>query len=136
MEGFLERMGKNNLVKARPTTSDTNRKEAYDQAKASKDTYVVWFQLSSDSMAMNRSDEQYGYSLYIDYVVYSPGTGEKKSSGHIYQRPNRGVGGTPWPTPNSRSVGAAEYTLRYAGVEFAERVLDSFNMLTTPPINN
>lgn len=134
MDGFLERMGRNKMVKATPAPKELNRKEAQDAAKVSKDTYVVWFQLSSDNIASNRSDYEYGYSLYIDYVLYSPTTGERKSSGHIYQRQNRR--GVPLPTPRSGSGGAVEYTLRYAGVEFAERVLDSLNLLTTPPIHN
>jgi hypothetical protein len=133
----MERTQKAAAVKVR-TGKEMNRKEAIDAAKASKDTYVVWFQLQQD-----RADTEHAntsvlggnpYGLYVDYFIYEPGTGKTKAAGHVYQRTNRGVGGAPWPAPTPRTTGAAEYSLRYAGVEFAERVLDTLNVLTTPPI--
>ena len=138
VDGFMERTQKAAAIKVR-TGKEMNRKEAIDAAKASKDTYVVWFQLQADVAGAQhpRTTISGGdpFSLYVDYFVYEPGTGKVKSAGHIYQRTNRGVGGAPWPVPNSRSTGAAEYSLRYAGVELAERVLDTLNLLTTPPIH-
>jgi hypothetical protein len=138
IDGFMERTQKTAGVKVR-TGKEMNRKEAIDAAKASKDTYVVWFQLQQDRVDNEHpSTSVIGgdpFTLYVDYYIYEPGTGKTRASGHVYQRTNRGVGGAPWPVPNSRSTGAAEYSLRYAGVEFAERVLDTLNLLTTPPIH-
>ncbi|HKS41962.1 MAG TPA: hypothetical protein VJX74_15210 [Blastocatellia bacterium] len=134
IDGFMERTQKAAAIKVR-TGKEMNRKEAIDAAKASKDTYVVWFQLQQDrvdtehpSVSVLGGDP---FGLYVDYFIYEPGTGKSKSAGHVYQRTNRGVGGAPFP----RSTGAAEYSLRYAGVELAERVLDTLNLLTTPPIH-
>ncbi|MGA9768939.1 MAG: hypothetical protein WBV94_07860 [Blastocatellia bacterium] len=134
IDGFMERTQKTAGIKVR-TGKEMNRKEAIDAAKASKDTYVVWFQLQQDVV----DTEHPGVSvtggnpltLYVDYFIYEPGTGKTKASGHVYQRTNRGVGGLPTP----RSTGVAEYSLRYAGVELAERMLDTLNLLTTPPIH-
>jgi hypothetical protein len=134
-EGFLERMTKVAGVKTRLGMKDINRKEASDAAKSSEDTYVVWFQLAQEGVPGNNPSGQSAYSFIVDYVIYSPGTGKTRSSGHIYQRPTRGVGGAPWPPTSPRTNSAAEYTLRYAGVELAERVLDSLNLLVTPPIH-
>jgi len=138
IDGFVERTQKTAGVKVR-TGKEMNRKEAIDAAKASKDTYVVWFQLQQDRVDTEHpSTSVLGgnpFGLYVDYYIYEPGTGKTKASGHVYQRTNRGVGGAPWPAPNPRSTGAAEYSLRYAGVELAERVLSTLNLLTTPPIH-
>jgi hypothetical protein len=97
-----------------------SRKEASDYAKASEDTYVVWIQLEVDAAYTDRSGigPVNPYSLYVDYVVFAPGTGKSKASGHVYQR-NRRLGGTPLP----RTTGAAEYSLRDAGEEMGEFIL-------------
>ena len=133
MSGFLERMSKIKNVKVEPTGGDTNRKQASDAAKASPDRYVVWFQLASDNMSSSpQSDYSYAYNLYIDYVVYTPGTGKTKSSGHVYQR-TRSVGPVGMPVPGRTG---AEYNLRYAGMELSDRVLGSLDLdspTTTPP---
>jgi hypothetical protein len=134
-EGFMERLEKVAGVKARAGMKDINRKEASDAAKSSEETYVVWFQLANDTMSGGNPAGQSVYSLYIEYVIFSPVTGKARSSGHIYQRPPRGTVGAPLPTPNPRTSSRAEYSLRYAGVELAERALDSLNLHTTPPIH-
>jgi hypothetical protein len=128
MDGFMERMQASSAVKVRPG-KDMNRKEASDYAKSSADTYVVLIQLDVDPAYSNR--DRMGYvdpaSLYVDYVVYTPGTGKTKSSGHVYQR--RGVtGGSPLPVPVPRTTAGAEYSLRYAGRETADRVLDALGL--------
>jgi predicted transcriptional regulator len=129
MEGFIERMQQSNAVKVRPAGKDMNRKEASDIAKASADTYVVLIQLDVDPIYSSR--EGVGYvdpsTLYVDYVVFTPGTGKTKSSGHVYQR--RGaIGGSPLPVPTPRTAGGTEYTLRNAGRETADRVLDALGL--------
>jgi hypothetical protein len=126
MEGFLERMQTSNSVKVRPGR-DMNRKEASDYAKASADTYVVLIQLDVDPAYSNRDRMGYAdpYTLYVDYVVFAPGTGKSKSSGHVYQR--RGaMGGSPLPLP--RTTAGAEYSLKNAGRETADRVLDALGL--------
>ena len=133
VEGFMDRIQKTPSVKVQASSKQMNRKEAIDAAKASEDTYVVWFQLRNDSSPAVNSDVRYGQDLYVEYSIFSPSTGKSRTSGHIYQRSTRGVGGAPWPVPNPRTTSPAEYTLRYSGVELAERVLDSLNLLTTPP---
>ncbi|HEY9233126.1 MAG TPA: hypothetical protein VIS78_13310, partial [Blastocatellia bacterium] len=133
MDGFLERASKLKNVKVEPGGRDMNRKQAYDAAKAATDRYVVWFQLVSDSMSSSpQSDYSYAYNLYVDYVVFTPGTGKTKSSGHVYQR-TRSVGPVGMPVPGRTG---AEYNLRYAGMELADRVLGSLDLdspTTTPP---
>ena len=133
MDGFMERMSKINTLKIEPAGRDTNRKQAIDAAKASQERYVVWFRLVSDSMSSTpTSDYAYGYTLYIDYQVFEPGTGKSKTSGHVYQR-TRTAGPVGVPLPGRTGV---EYNLRYAGQELADRVLSVLDLTsptTTPP---
>ena len=127
IDGFLERMQRAATVKVR-AGKDMNRKEASDYAKSSEDNYVVWLQLQSE-----RGSGMGGYEdpndLYVDYVVFAPGTGKSKTSGHVYQR-TRGAIQMP------RTTSGAEYTLRRAGVETAERVLSSLGQAGPPIIHN
>jgi hypothetical protein len=122
-EGCMRKLQGSTMLKVR-AGKDMNRKEASDYAKASEDTYVVWIQLEVDS-AYSRNSDGIGYvnpySLYVDFVLYTPGTGKSKTSGHVYQR--RGTtGGLP------RTGGGAEYSLRYAGEETGNRVLDALGL--------
>jgi hypothetical protein len=128
IDGFMERMRASNAVRVRPG-KDMNRKEASDYAKASNDTYVVLIQLDVDSMDSDRTSMGYvnPYSLYVDYVVFTPSTGKSKTSGHVYQR--RGaLGGGRIPGPTQRTTAGAEYSLKNAGRETADRVLDALGL--------
>lgn len=124
-EGCLERLSQSHSVKATPA-EDLNRKQAIDIAKASADTYVLWFELDVDAAYSGRvgigsMPPQY---LYVSYQVFTPGTGKTKTSGHVYQR-QRGPGGMPLPLPGPPTPASAEYSLRYAGQEMADRLLDA-----------
>ena len=136
MDGFMSRVEKSRNIRVEPSGRDMNRKEAYDAAKASPDRYIVWFQLVPDSGYTNQqstyNSQSYAAYLYIDYVVFTPGTGKTKTSGHVYQR-TRGVGPVNMPMPGRTS---AEYSLRNAGMELADQVLGSLDLnspTTTPP---
>src|ERR1700754_3077378 len=119
IRGFLERMEKARNIKVQPAGSDMNRKEAYDAAKASAERYVVWFQLAVEGATPTYETQAYASSLYIDFVVFTPGTGKTKTTGHIYQR-SRSIGGVGVPVPGRTN---AEYQLYLAGMEMADRVL-------------
>src|ERR1044071_7886367 len=70
IDGFVERTQKTAGVKVR-TGKEMNRKEAIDAAKASKDTYVVWFQLQQDRVDTEHSGTSVlggdPFTLYVDY---------------------------------------------------------------------
>ena len=126
-EGCLERLSQSGSVRATTAMDEMNRKEASDMAKASSDTYVLWFELELDSAYRDRGGmgnvpPQY---LTVRFEVYTPTTGKTKTGGHIYQRP-QGPAGIPLPGP--RTSGSAMYTLGYAGREMADRVLDTLGV--------
>jgi len=130
IEGCLERLHESPAVDAR-TAKDMSRKEASDVARKSSDTYVVWLELQSDRMSNSPTsgmDPAYAQSFYVNYVVFAPGADKTKASGHVYQR-NRGAGGLPYPGQSPRTSSSAEYSLKYAGRETADRVLDSLGIL-------
>jgi hypothetical protein len=124
-DGCLERLSQSNAVKA-IAGRDMNRKEAIDAAKASPDSYVLWFELDVDAIDAQRTmgslPPQY---LYVKFEVFTPVTGKTRTSGHVYQR-SRGPVGMPLPGPQTGST--AEYSLRYAGREMADRLLDALSL--------
>ncbi|HXG93622.1 MAG TPA: hypothetical protein VNN73_14855 [Blastocatellia bacterium] len=129
-EGCFERLKDSASVK--PTLGrELNRKQASDEAKTAN-TNVVWIELQADMIDRQRYggfiDPSY---LYVNYVVFEAGTGKTKTSGHVYQR-NRAVGGVPVPGRMPGTTAAAEYNLKYAGRETADRVLDALD-LPHPP---
>jgi len=125
-EGCLERLSQSRSVKATPA-EDINRKQASDMAKATTDTYVLWFELQLDAAYSDRGGignvpPQY---LQVRYEVFTPSTGKTKTAGNIYQR-SRGPGGMPLPLPGTTA--SAAYSLRYAGQEMADRLLDTLGL--------
>jgi hypothetical protein len=129
IEGCARRLNDSAAVEVR-AGKEMNRKQASDYAKSTEDVYVVWIQLQADVADMDRAsigyvDPRY---LYVDYIVFAPGTGKQKTSGHVYQRSRR-MGGARLPG-NSPSV--AEYELREAGRETADRVFDALGLARPP----
>lgn len=130
-DACLERLSRSGSIRATTAADEMNRKQASDMAKASVDTYVLWFELEVDSGYNDRGGigsvpPQY---LTVRFEVYTPTTGKTKTSGHIYQRP-QGPGGIPLPGPGSS--GSAIYSLGYSGREMADRVLDALGVARPP----
>ena len=127
LDGCLEELKRSLAVQVSSTT-DKNRKEASDYAKASKDTYVVLIQLEQDVAGTERPNVSITggnpTSLVVSFVVFTPGTGKVKTSGRIYQGRSRGPVGVPVP----QTTASVDYELRRCGQEAAGRVLDSLNI--------
>ena len=126
-EACLDRLSKSGSITPSAAADEMNRKQAIDMAKASTETYVVWFELELDSQYQDRGGigsvpPQY---LAVRFEMYAPGTGKTKTGGRVYQRP-MGPGGLPLPVPGTGQ--SAGYSLAYAGREMADRVLDSLGV--------
>jgi hypothetical protein len=131
IEGCLDRLHEISGLDPR-TAKDMNRKEASDFAKKSSDTYVLWIELQSDRMTNSPTsgmDPAYARSLYVNYALFAPGADKTKASGHVYQR-NRGGGGVPYPGQSPQTNSSAEYSLKYAGRETADHVLDALGLMS------
>ncbi len=109
---------------------EMNRKEASDFAKNSTDTHVLWLEWDSDRMGSSQSDQAQTNS-YINYALYTPGTGKIKTSGRVHPgdyRNRTGVGGVGIPLPIPNSAVALEFMLKESGREIAQRVINSLNI--------
>ena len=114
---------------------DMNRKQASDAAKGSTDTYVVLLQFDVDPAyssqtrgTMGQIDPRY---LYINYTIFTPGTGKVKRSGNVYPG-NRGVSNLPIPGRIPNSTAGAEYAMHQAGRETADRIIDAIGLALPP----
>ncbi len=108
-----------------------SRGEAITRAKAEKEAYIAFVELRADRYGS--SSGTYGNvnlgELYIEYTVLFPATAKIKTSGSVYQR-SLGKGGVVLgPRTTGRTgVGAAEYQLKQAAREAAERILSTFHL--------
>ena len=129
LEACLGELSRSGSIAASATAKEQNRKQAIDMAKASADTYVVWFQLEPDATYNDRSGigsipVQY---LVVNFYLFTPTTGKTKTAGRVYQR-SVGPGGLPVPGTGTNGY----YSLEYAGREMADRVLATLG-LGRPP---
>ncbi len=109
---------------------DMRRKDASDYARESEDTFVVFIQLDVETGDTEDPRVSIGpvpsSMLYVDYILFEAGTGKQKTAGHIYQ--HRRAPGGPLPGRVPTSTGDAEYRMRHAGRETADRVLDALQI--------
>lgn len=115
---------------------EMNRKEASDAATAPTARYVVLLELTSERMGYDRRRDSgyYPDDVVVQYTVFTPGTGKVKTSGRVYPRrvgSTRGGVGLPLPVPTDGPA-AAEYMLKQAGREVADRVIDSLGAIASP----
>ncbi|MFY9610017.1 MAG: hypothetical protein WAU45_15540 [Blastocatellia bacterium] len=123
LDGCLEELKQSRAVQV-SSGKDKNRKEASDYAKASKDTYVVLIQLDSEIGDPGNVIGVNPRSLYVSYIVFTPGTGKIKTQGRVFQGQSRGPLGVPVPN----TTASAEYELRRCGREAGDRVLDALDV--------
>ena len=130
LRGFVERLEKNSTIKHK-LENRMDRKEASDLAKSQTEAYVVWLQLNR-RMISSRVDNN---ELFVEYAVFTPGTGKSKTEGRVYVRASRqriGIGnvpiGVPLP-PIGTSSARLDNALLDAGRETAERVMPELDIM-------
>lgn len=122
LDGCLEELKLSPAVEV-SSGKDKTRKEASDYAKASN-IYVVLIQLEQE--ISGRSDATGGdpRTLFVSYLLFTPGTGKLKTSGRIYQGAGRVSIGAP--VPNTRAI--VDYELKRCGRDAADRVLSALDL--------
>jgi hypothetical protein len=127
-DGLIERLNEGGSFSV-TREQDMNRKEASDRAKGMSDGYVIWFQLETglDQVGAGPYSQS---QLYVSFAIYKSGTGKALTQGHVYQRPYGAGGGGPLPTPTGGTQ--LEYTLRRAGRETADRVMQALGKVAPP----
>ena len=94
--------------------------------------------MSSDRMRSSRSNtgQEYIEDMVVDFTVFAPGTGKIKTSGRVYlTQPRKSVGGVGIPMPVPSGPATAEYSLKQAGRDVADRVIDSLTVIVPPSRN-
>ena len=131
MKACVDKLAKAQGLEVNVSGEDRNRKEASDYAKNSSKIYVVWMELHFTSRYDRNNTRQRDYeSFYVDYDLYEPGTGKRKTGGRVYQRPYQQGGVGPMPVPGSYVP--IEYSIRQAGEDVADRILSVMN-ISLPP---
>lgn len=128
-DGCAVRLQKSSALKVNPSRTEVNRKEASDQAKASEELYVLWLEANFDRFDTGRNATYSDVS--VDYYLFAPKTGDRKTSGKIYLRPYSSTGsggGVPIPVPVPSNRVPVEYLLRQAGEDVADRILSALNL--------
>ncbi len=126
---------------------EMRRSDAIDLAKSKTEAYVVWLQLEVDLMGsadVEKDTEKAAISsinpscLFVTYAVFAPRTGRAITQGHVYQPgyEERCVGDvyhpSPYPEGPNKRRAPAEYALKQAGREVADRVMTAFDIPLPP----
>lgn len=127
LDGCAATLRNSGVVRLEGANRNFNRGEAVNRAKAEKETYVVLLELQLDSFGRRQGLGNVNVDdLYISYWVFTPGTAKVKTSGRTYPQTHRRVGiGIPG---GGRGAVYAEYLLKEASREAAERILDAFHL--------
>jgi hypothetical protein len=132
LRGCAERLDDATGVKADVARGEMSRSEAVSRARAEKETYVVWLQLSSQNINNQPGTVNNVNDIYLEYSVYAPTTAKRVAWGHTYQGARkRGVVVGP-PSSGRGSMVYSEYLLKQAAREAAERILDAMKIGSTP----
>ncbi len=126
-DGCTAALRDSGAVRLESANRNFNRGEAVHRAKAEKETYVVLLELELDTFGRRGGLGNVNVDdLYISYSVFTPGTAKIKTSGRTYPQTHRRVGiGVPG---GGRGAIYAEYLLKQASREAAERILDAFHI--------
>ncbi len=131
LQSCADRLRESSL-KVEVGSRDFNRGDAVKRAKAEKEGYVVLLQLRADSIGSSNSNTDLS-QVYIDYFVFAPTTAKQVTSGHAYQQAyrNRGVVLGPGTSGN---IAYAEYRLKQAARDAAERILSGLHLAPPPGV--
>ena len=109
--------------------SEMSRGDAIRKAKAEKEGYVVWLQLSSDSISGNTRNSGNLDNIVIEYWVFAPTTAKLTTSGRTYTQSQRNR--IIIPGPGTSSIYGDRY-LNRAAQEAADRILAHFRLHAPP----
>ena len=129
LQGCASRLRAGSSASVDISDHDVNRGEAIKKAKAETKAYVVWLNLTLDTMARSYDD------LVLEYIVYAPETAKIVTSGHSYLRGQRAGPITVDPTGGRGSSGIyREQLLKRMGEEAGDRIIKALH-LSVPIVN-
>jgi hypothetical protein len=113
-----QRLAESDGIRVEISQRSMSRGDAVKQAKAEKDSYMVWVQVKNDTMRTAQNENQ---NAYIEYTVFAPGSGKVETSGSSYpQNRSKDILGRRTTDIDG------DYFLNRAAREAAERILAKF----------
>ena len=102
---------------------DVNRGEAIKKAKSEIKAYVVWLNLTLDTMARSYDD------LVLEYIVYAPETAKIVTNGRSYMKGQRAGPVVVDPNPRGTTSGLyREELLKRAGEDAGDRIIKALHL--------
>jgi len=123
LQGCASRLRAGSSASVEVSDKDVNRSDAIKKAKAETKAYVVWLNLTLDSMARSYDD------LVLEFIVYAPETAKIVTSGHSYLRGQRS--GPITVDPNAgRTVNGMyrQELLKRAGEDAGDRIIKALHL--------
>ena len=124
LQGCASRLRAGSSASVEISEHDVNRGEAIKKAKSETKAYVVWLNLTLDTMARSYDD------LVLEYIVYAPETAKMVTNGRSYLRGKRAGAVVVDPNPGGRVPGGLyrEELLKRAGEEAGDRIIKALHL--------
>jgi len=122
LQGCASRLRAGSSADVEVSDHDVSRGEAIKKAKAETKSYVVWLNLTVDTMARSYDD------LVLEYIVYAPETAKVVTNGRSYLTGRRAGSVVVDPNPRRTSGLYREELLKRAGEEVGDRIIKSLHL--------
>lgn len=123
LQGCASRIRAGSSADVDVSDHDVNRGEAIKKAKAETKAYVVWLNLTVDTMGRSYND------LVLEYIVYAPQTAKIVTNGRAYPTGRRA--GPITVDPNARRTPGGLYyeeLLKRTGEEVGDRIVKALHL--------
>lgn len=123
LHGCASRLSAGSSADVDVSDHSVNRAEAIKKAKGETKSYVVWLNLTLDTMARSYDD------LVVEFIVYAPETAKVVTNGRSYLKGQRAGPIVVDPT-GGRSTGGLyrEELLKRAGEDTGDRILKALHL--------
>jgi hypothetical protein len=122
LRGCASRLRAGSSADVEVSENDVNRGEAIKKAKSETKAYVVWLNLTIDSMARSYDE------LVLEFIVYAPETAKVVTNGRSYLTGRRAGPVVVDPNPRRTSGLYREELLKQAGEEVGDRIIKSLHL--------
>ena len=123
LQGCASRLRAGSSASVEVSERDVNRGEAIKKAKAETKAYIVWLNLTIDTMARSYDD------LVLEFIVYAPETGKVVTNGRSYLRGQRAGPVTVDPNPRGTNSGIyRQELLKRTGEDAGDRIIKSLHL--------
>ncbi len=122
LQGCASRLRVGSSADVEVSDHDVNRGEAIKKAKSETKAYVVWLNLTIDSMARSYDD------LVLEFIVYAPETAKLVTNGRSYLTGRRAGPVVVDPNPRRSSGLYREELLKRAGEEAGDRIIKALHL--------